>query len=133
VAVDTDDNGNITNVRLLRSSGNEKLDAEHLERAQKWKLKPSLGGRQGVSVGTEYVIAGSQRYRQIQERKKQRESEERNAESTNAETPRGNRRLVTSVSKNIPKESTTATRRIRRRRNVVASKESASTPSTNRA
>jgi hypothetical protein len=109
------------------------LDAEHLERAQKWKLKPSLGGRQGVSVGTEYAIAGSQRYRQIQERKKQRESEERNPESTNAETPRGNRRLVTSVRKNIPKESTTATRRIRRRRNVVASTESASTPSTNRA
>jgi hypothetical protein len=42
---------------LLSSSGNEKLDGEHLERSQKWKLKPSSGGRQGVSIGTEYTIS----------------------------------------------------------------------------
>ncbi|WP_071189205.1 energy transducer TonB [Trichormus sp. NMC-1] len=135
VAVDTDNNGNVTKVRLLRSSGNEKLDAEHLERAQKWKLKPSSEGRQGVSIGTEYAIAGSQRYRQLQKRKKQRETEQRNSESTNkasnsaSETPRRRRRLVTSVSENIPRESNTETRRIRRRRNVAASTESTSTSS----
>ncbi|MTJ50118.1 energy transducer TonB [Dolichospermum sp. UHCC 0259] len=135
VAVDTDDSGNVTKVRLLRSSGNEKLDAEHLERAQKWKLKPSSGGRQGVSIGTEYAIAGSQKYRQLQERKKKREAEQRNSESTNnasnsvTEIPRRRRRLVTSVSANIPRESNTETRRIRRRRNVAASTESTSTSS----
>ncbi|TAF06175.1 MAG: energy transducer TonB [Nostocales cyanobacterium] len=135
VAVDTDNNGNVTKVRLLRSSGNEKLDAEHLERAQKWKLKPSSEGRQGVSIGTEYAIAGSQRYRQLQERKKQRETVPRNTASTNnasnsvTETPRRRRRLVTSVGENIPRESNTETRRIRRRRNVAASTESTSTSS----
>ena len=99
VAVDTDDQGNVTKVRLLRSSGNEKLDAEHLERAQKWKLKPSSGGRQGVSIGTEYAIAGSQRHRQLQERKKQREAEQRNTASSNndsnsaTERPRRTRKI----------------------------------------
>jgi TonB family protein len=136
VAVDTDQKGNVTNVRLLRSSGNDKLDAEHLERAQKWKLKPSSGGRQGVTIGTEYAIAGSQRYRQLQERKKQREAQPRNTASTsNAsnstnETPRRSRRLVTSVNENIPKESITETRRIRRRRSVATSTESTSTSTT---
>ena len=43
-----------------------------------------------------------------------------------------NQLLVTSVSENIPKESTTATRRIGRRRNIAVSTEFASTPSTNR-
>ncbi|MEA5554181.1 TonB family protein [Anabaena cylindrica UHCC 0172] len=136
VAVDTDSQGNVTKVRLLRSSGNEKLDAEHLERAQKWKLKPSSEGRQGVSIGTEYAIAGSQRYRQLQERKKQRESERRNAASTNnasnsaTDKPRRSRRLVTSVNDNIPKESNPITTKIRRSRNTAASTESTSTPST---
>ncbi|MGM3309314.1 energy transducer TonB [Anabaena sp. WFMT] len=136
VAVDTDNSGNVTKVRLLRSSGNEKLDAEHLERAQKWKLKPSSEGRQGVSIGTEYAIAGSQRYRQLQERKKQRESEQRNAASTNnasnsaSETPRRSRRLVTSVNENIPREPNPITRRIRRSRNTAASTESTSTQSS---
>ncbi|WP_250855243.1 energy transducer TonB [Anabaena sp. PCC 7938] len=135
VAVDTDNQGNVTKVRLLRSSGNEKLDAEHLDRAQKWKLKPSSEGRQGVSIGTEYAIAGSQRHRQLQERKKQRESEQRNAASTNnasnsaSETPRRSRRLVTSVNENIPREPNPITRRIRRSRNTAASTESASTSS----
>ncbi|MTJ54120.1 TonB family protein [Anabaena sp. UHCC 0253] len=135
VALDTDNKGNVTKVRLLRSSGNEKLDAEHLERAQKWKLKPSSEGRQGVTIGTEYAIAGSQRYRQLQERKKQREKEQRNTASTNnasnsvSETPRRSRRLVTSVSENTPKESNPITRRIRRSRSTAASTESTSTPS----
>ncbi|MBD2667108.1 hypothetical protein B6N60_03559 [Richelia sinica FACHB-800] len=131
VAVDTDADGNVTNVRLLRSSGNDRLDAEHLERARKWKLKQSSNGRQGVTIGTEYAIAGSQRHRQLQERKRQRETEARNSESTNTAsnsattTPKRRRRLVASTSENVASSSsTTPTRRIRRRRDLATSTES---------
>ncbi|MBE9056859.1 energy transducer TonB [Sphaerospermopsis sp. LEGE 08334] len=136
VAVDTDNKGNVTNVRLLRSSGNDKLDAEHLERAQKWKLKPSSEGRQGVTIGTEYAIAGSQRHRQLQERKKKRETEKINTASTNnasnstTETPRRRRRVVTSVSNDTPQESTTTTRTIRSQRSAATSSTSTSTSTT---
>jgi TonB family protein len=41
VAVDTDKDGNVTNVRLTRSSGDRELDEEHLRQAREWKLKPA--------------------------------------------------------------------------------------------
>lgn len=59
IAVDTDAQGNVTNVRLIRSSGNRNLDEETLRQARNWKLKPASDGRQGVLVDTEYAIAGS--------------------------------------------------------------------------
>jgi TonB family protein len=80
VAVDTDKDGNVTNVRLLRSSGNRELDEAHLRQAREWKLKPSEGGRQGVAIATEYVIKGSRRYREVQERKRAREREQQRNE-----------------------------------------------------
>jgi TonB family protein len=104
VAVDTDEHGNVTNVRLLKSSGNDRLDAEHLSRARKWKLKGSSRGREGVIIGTEYAIKDSQRYRQLQERKKRRE-----AEARNTETPRRRRRVLISTSDEIPNTSAEST------------------------
>ncbi|MEA5618619.1 energy transducer TonB [Cronbergia sp. UHCC 0137] len=92
VAVDTDDQGNVTNVRIARSSGNSDLDEETLKQARNWKLKPAQGGRQGVSIGTEFALQGSRRHREAQQRKKQREIEARNQQTT-AETPRRRRRL----------------------------------------
>ena len=80
VAVDTDKDGNVTNVRLLRSSGNRELDEAHLRQAREWKLKPSEGGRQGVAIATEYAIKGSRRYREVQERKRAREREQQRNE-----------------------------------------------------
>ncbi|WGV25337.1 energy transducer TonB [Halotia branconii] len=56
VAVDTDAQGNVINVRLLSSSGNSRLDKEHLELARNWKLKPSSNGRQSVRIVTKYEI-----------------------------------------------------------------------------
>lgn len=67
VAVDTDEKGNVTNVRLLRSSGNRILDEATLRQARGWKLKPSPTGRQGVSIATEYTFKGSCRFLEIQE------------------------------------------------------------------
>ncbi|MBD2245876.1 energy transducer TonB [Nostoc sp. FACHB-888] len=84
VAVDTDAQGNVTNVRIARSSGNRDLDEETIRQARDWKLKPTEGGRQGVAIATEYAIKGSRRYRQAQERKTQRQAEERTRQTTAA-------------------------------------------------
>ncbi|MEH1786249.1 MAG: energy transducer TonB [Nostoc sp.] len=97
VAVDTDAQGNVTNVRIARSSGNRELDEETARQAREWKLKPADGGRQGVSIATEFAIQGSRRYRQAQERKTQRQAEERTRQTTAAnnsteEAPRRRRR-----------------------------------------
>lgn len=77
VAVDTDTKGNVTNVRIVNSSGNRDLDEETIRQARNWKLKPSTTGRQGVSIATEYAITGSRRYRELEERKRQRQAQAR--------------------------------------------------------
>ncbi|MEH2085219.1 energy transducer TonB [Nostoc sp.] len=96
VAVDTDAQGNVTNVRIARSSGNRDLDEETARQAREWKLKPAEGGRQGVSIATEFAIKGSRRSRQVQERQAQRQAEERTRQTTatnsTEETPRRRRR-----------------------------------------
>ncbi|MDZ7995032.1 MAG: TonB family protein [Nostoc sp. EfeVER01] len=101
VAVDTDAQGNVTNVRIARSSGNRDLDEETKRQARDWKLKPAEGGRQGVSIATEYAIKGSRRSRQVQERRIQREAQERErtqqttaANSTEAAPRRRRRELA---------------------------------------
>ncbi|MBE9007613.1 energy transducer TonB [Fortiea sp. LEGE XX443] len=113
VAVDTDANGNVTNVRLTRSSGSRDLDEAHLRQAREWKLKPSEGGRQGVSIETDYAMRGSRRYREAQERKRQRqarEAEQRNQPTATAnqtsttETPRRRRRLTSGTIVDVPPE-----------------------------
>ncbi|MBC1219527.1 energy transducer TonB [Nostoc sp. UCD121] len=104
VAVDTDAQGNVTNVRVARSSGNRDLDEETVRQARDWKLKPAEGGRQGVSIATEFAIQGSRRSRQVQERKRQREVEERTQQTTAAnsteEAPKRRRRELTPPSSN---------------------------------
>ena len=59
VAVDIDAKGDVTNVRLLRSSGNRRLDEEIKKQASNWKLQPSEGGRQGISIATNFTLEGS--------------------------------------------------------------------------
>ncbi|MGB3636461.1 MAG: energy transducer TonB [Rivularia sp. (in: cyanobacteria)] len=56
VSVDTDANGNVTNVQLIDSSGNNRLDNYHQKLARKWKLKPSSNGRKGVTIITRYEL-----------------------------------------------------------------------------
>jgi len=113
VAVDTDANGNVTNVRLTRSSGNRELDEAHLRQARQWKLKPTEGGRQSVAISTDYAIRGSRRYREAQERKRQRqarEAEQRKQptatanQSPTAESPRRRRRLTSGTIVDVPPE-----------------------------
>ncbi|MDB9445307.1 energy transducer TonB [Anabaena sp. CS-542/02] len=74
VAVDIDAKGDVTNVRIIRSSGNRRLDEEIRKQANNWKLQPSESGREGISIATDFTLEGSQRHRQVQERKKKQET-----------------------------------------------------------
>jgi len=82
IAVDTDERGNVTNVRLIHSSGDRELDEASQRAAQEWKLKPKSGGRQGVRVSVNFAIKGSQRYRELQERQREREAAQKKRETT---------------------------------------------------
>ncbi|GCL37692.1 hypothetical protein SR1949_28030 [Sphaerospermopsis reniformis] len=75
VALDTDINGNVTFVRLIRSSGDSELDEAAQQAVQEWKLTPLDGGRQGVRASINFAIQGSQRHRQIKERQRERQRE----------------------------------------------------------
>lgn len=41
VAFDTDEQGNVINVRLVRSSGNRELDEIFLRKMRNWKFRPA--------------------------------------------------------------------------------------------
>jgi TonB family protein len=75
VVADTDANGNVTNVRLVRSSGNAELDAATLEQAKKTRVNAAGANRQGLPVRVDFQIEGSDYQRQSQERQRQREAE----------------------------------------------------------
>ncbi|MBE9035017.1 energy transducer TonB [aff. Roholtiella sp. LEGE 12411] len=135
VAVDTDDKGNVTNVRVAKSSGNRDLDEETLRQARNWKLKPASGGRQGVSIATEYAIQGSRRHRQAQEQKKRREAQETNQQTatsnTDTNTTRRRRRSLTPTITDVPPERPAESRvtpQIRRPRGENTAAGSASEP-----
>jgi TonB family protein len=76
VTFDVDPNGNVSNVRIRKSSGNAELDAAAIEQAKKMRVSPSEAGRKNVSGTVDFQIEGSDYQRQAQERKRQRESEQ---------------------------------------------------------
>jgi TonB family protein len=141
VAVDTDAQGNVTNVRVVRSSGNRELDEATVRQARDWKLKPSQSGRQGVTIGTEYAIEGSQRHRQLQERTRQqttavqpgrnRRQMETTTNSASNSTTRQRQRVATSSKKPTTSNTPTSNRRSRRS-NVATNSNNRSTSSTPR-
>ncbi|MDB9344797.1 TonB family protein [Nodularia spumigena CS-588/06] len=114
VAVDTDAKGNVTNVRIVNSSGDSRLDKETLRQARNWKLKPSENGRQGVPISTNFALEGSRRHRQLQERKKKEQEQARlrsleRAASSSTPTP----------SPNTPATNTTSEPTVRARREIT--------------
>lgn len=74
IAIDTDDNGTITRVRLIRSSGDSELDEAAEKYAQDWKLTPKEGGREAVTTEVNFIMKGSQLYRKRQERQREKPS-----------------------------------------------------------
>jgi TonB family protein len=84
VAINYDQNGEVTNVQLIRPSGSRELDEALLEQARDFKLKPSVSGKQGVRVSANFVIRGTQRHRELQKRQTQQPSQ-----SLPSDTPSG--------------------------------------------
>ncbi|MFN7415596.1 MAG: energy transducer TonB [Dolichospermum sp.] len=117
VAIDTDSRGNVTRVRLVRSSGDSELDQAAQQAAQEWKLTPTAEGREGVRASVNFAIKGSQRHRKLQERQiqKQRSTTKKNPEkatstSTPIESPQYNQQKITPIITDIPSENTTKQR-----------------------
>jgi TonB family protein len=117
VAIDTDSQGNVTRVRLVRSSGDSELDQAAQQAAQEWKLTPTAEGREGVRASVNFAIKGSQRHRKLQERQiqKQRATTKKNPEkatstSTPIESPQYNQQKITPIITDIPSENTTKQR-----------------------
>ena len=117
VAIDTDSQGNVTQVRLVRSSGDSELDQAAQQAAQEWKLTPTAEGREGVRASVNFAIKGSQRHRKLQERQiqKQRATTKKTPEkatstSTPIESPQYNQQKITPIITDIPSENTTKQR-----------------------
>jgi TonB family protein len=114
VAIDTDTKGNVTGVRLIRSSGDNELDEAAQQAAQQWKLTPTEAGRQGVRASVNFAIKGSQRHRKLQERQieKQRAAAKKKPEkeastATSIESPQPNPRKITPIITDVIPENTT--------------------------
>lgn len=120
INVDVDGKGNVTEVRLARSSGHSELDKAALEEARRWKFKAPSGGKRSVSAKVDFAIEGSERSRQLRERRKRRSVESRRAPIENArsnqatETPTRSirQRRQNSISSSPRPPQRAATRRV---------------------
>jgi TonB family protein len=74
VKLEVDERGNVTDVKVAQSSGNDDLDKEAVRAARRWKLKNPKGGTQGVVAKVDFALEGSQRARRAEERRKRREA-----------------------------------------------------------
>lgn len=72
ISVDVDSKGNVTNVRLARTSGHSDLDKAAVEQARNWKFNAPNGAAQGVTAKVDFAIEGSKKSRQNRERRRQR-------------------------------------------------------------
>jgi len=70
ISVDVDDKGNVTNVRLARSSGHSALD-EAAIRSKALEVRYPNGSRQVVAK-VDFAIEGSERSRRAAERRRQK-------------------------------------------------------------
>lgn len=140
ISVDVDDKGKVTNVRLARSSGHSELDQAAIREARRWKFKAPKGGRQGIVAKVDFAIEGSERSRQVRERRKQREATRRNRQNTPAataerSTPTRPIRTTsrpsarsTNVSTASPRRTQSATPRRRRRVDATPRRSQQATP-----
>lgn len=120
INVDVDGKGNVTEVRLARSSGHSELDKAAIDEARRWKFKAPSGGKRSVSAKVDFAIEGSERSRKLRERRKRRSAESRRAPIENArsnqatETPTRSirQRRQNSISSSPRRPQTAATRRV---------------------
>ncbi|MDZ8184209.1 MAG: TonB family protein [Nostoc sp. ChiSLP02] len=108
LAFDTDEQGNVINVRVASSSGNRELDEEHLRQAREWKFNPAQGGRRGVRVNSAAFKENSRQYRQYQQqRKKETEQRTQQATASNSNTTEGTSRRRRREFTSSPNQATT--------------------------
>lgn len=86
ISVDVDRQGNVTNVRLARTSGHAELDKAAVEQARNWKFDTPNGAAQGVTAKVDFAIEGSERSRQNRERRRQRVATRKKSVNSSANT-----------------------------------------------
>ena len=135
VAFDVDNNGNVNNVRLVRSSGHKELDEALLKQARDFKLNSAAAGRQNVQLFANFAIAGSrnnqealQRQRERQEANRQAEQRNREAAVNEEETSGRRRRAILTTPEAAP-QSTPETG-TRRRRDIPSAATESTTEQT---
>lgn len=82
ISVDVDSKGNVTKVRLARTSGHAELDKAAVEQARNWKFSAPNGAAQGVTAKVDFAIEGSKRSRQNRERRRQRTARKQSVASS---------------------------------------------------
>lgn len=94
VKLEVDDRGNVTDVKIAQSSGNDDLDKEAVRAARRWKLKNPKGGTQGVVAKVDFELEKSERSRRQSDRRREREARKKRREeaassrSSQADAPR---------------------------------------------
>ena len=118
IKVDVDSKGNVTNVRLARTSGHSELDKAAVEQARNWKFNAPNGAAQGVTAKVDFAIEGSKKSRQIRERRRQRTAARQQpvVSSQNTQTQPSTRATNTAstqtpTTRSLRRQSTTVRRR----------------------
>lgn len=94
VKLEVDDRGNVTDVKIAQSSGDDDLDKEAVRAARRWKLKNPKGGTQGVVAKVDFELEKSERSRRQSDRRREREARKKRREeaassrSSQADAPR---------------------------------------------
>ncbi|MBW4664384.1 MAG: TonB family protein [Chroococcus sp. CMT-3BRIN-NPC107] len=118
IKVDVNDKGNVTNVRVAESSGNSDLDAAAIRAARNWKFNTPNGAREGLSAKVDFAIEGSERSRQLRDRRRQATRRKRSSETQNAtRTPATERTTATTqpAATSLPRRTAPSTPRRQRR------------------
>lgn len=115
ISVDVDSKGNVTNVRLARTSGHAELDKAAVEQARNWKFNAPNGAAQGVTAKVDFAIEGSKKSRQNRERRRQRAAARKQpvASSQNTQTtPIVKTPANTALRRSLRRQATTPQRRV---------------------
>ena len=87
VLIDTDANGNVLGVSLVRSSGDAALDQAAIRAARGWRLETGGYAVSNIPIEIEMNIRGSRRHRASQRRGERREMQMPGSETANAPEP----------------------------------------------
>lgn len=74
VKLEVDERGNVTDVKIAQSSGNDALDKEAVRAARRWKLKNPKGETQSVVAKVDFELEKSERSRRSRERRNRKRS-----------------------------------------------------------